>query len=433
MAWRTKARRTLLLLGLAAAFDFATPAPVLAQPAAPTDASKEVARQRYAAGVKAFDAGQYEDARVAFEEAYQLTRAPGILLNLGMSEVRGSRPVEGGNHLLRFLREYAEATPEEKASATAALEEAKRKAALLSVSVDVAGADVSIDGLAVGTAPLADPIFVEPGARVVGATSAVGSAKVNVEAKRGQTVEAKVRLGSLLGGPGESCRARSDCAQGLKCVDQVCRDDMEGATCAAKADCGGRLVCVDQVCVIPGQPRRKQQKEQRDVDEPAEPAEPDKELEGVRPHIGLMLGGGPTHGANDSGIVFGSLLFALKGGVFIDRAEIGLEFAPASFVTSFDPDVPLVELNAYFGYHIPVAGPVSWPLRAGIGFSHAAPAGGLADDILLEARADLIGISILVDPVLIDLFLPSFRANTDTDGVDAFTYVFGVGAAWLPI
>ncbi|NUO52885.1 MAG: hypothetical protein HOV80_28910 [Polyangiaceae bacterium] len=432
--WRRRRRlgavlSLLLLLGIAHTL---APASAMAQ-GAPGDASKDVARQRYEAGVKAFDGGQFEDARVAFLEAYMLTQAPGILLNLGVSELKTNRPVEGGNHLLKFLREYADAKPEEKTSAQASIEECKRRAALISIKVDISGADVTIDGTSVGRSPLADPIFVEPGARAVVATGAGTAATANVDAKKGQTVQASLRLGSTVGGPGESCRARSDCAEGLRCVDQVCHDDMEGATCATKPDCGGRLACVDQICVIPGQSPKKQKRPVEE--EKPEPSTPAKELEGVRPHIGLMLGGGPSHTDNTDGPVVGSLLFAIKGGVFIDRVELGLEFAPASFVVQFNDfqDLTTVELNAYAGYHIPVAGPVSWPLRIGVGFTHFAPAGGASDDIFLEGRADLVGLSLHFDPVLLDFYLPSFRVNSDLDRSHFFTYVFGVGAAVLPI
>ncbi|MEQ9320158.1 MAG: hypothetical protein RIF41_13420, partial [Polyangiaceae bacterium] len=43
---------------------------------------------------------------------------------------------------------------------------------------------------------------------------------------------------SLRGELGESCRARADCQDGLKCMEQVCVDPMEGQTCGARADCG---------------------------------------------------------------------------------------------------------------------------------------------------------------------------------------------------
>ncbi|MBL9025267.1 MAG: hypothetical protein JNL21_23945 [Myxococcales bacterium] len=171
-----------------------TPRDAHAQPAATggDDAVKEVARQRYADGVKAFDSGKYEDARLAFAQAHQLTQAPGILLNLGLSEIRTNRPVEGGNHLFQFLREYKEATPEQKAGAIQGIEEAKKKAGLVSITVDVPGADVSIDGTLVGKSPLPDPVFVPEGGRTIVATANGKNAMAKVDAKRGQVTQASV-------------------------------------------------------------------------------------------------------------------------------------------------------------------------------------------------------------------------------------------------
>jgi len=50
-----------------------------------------------------------------------------------------------------------------------------------------------------------------------------------------------------LGGPGESCRARTDCAEGLKCVNQTCTDAREGQACEASSECGG-LKCIAKRC-----------------------------------------------------------------------------------------------------------------------------------------------------------------------------------------
>lgn len=200
-----------------------------------------------------------------------------------------------------------------------------------------------------------------------------------------------------LGGPGESCRARSDCSSGLKCIDETCRrasaddDDDDGD--------GGDML--------------------------------DSEFGDMRVHLGLMFGGGPTHTDRANGDAIGSLLFALKGGILIDRVELGIEFAPATFVIAFNPDLPSVELNGYGGYHIPVYKSISWPLRLGIGFTTVTFDNNVLDT-LFEVRADLIGASVLLDPFLIDIYLPSWRINTDFEDGATFTYIFGIGGAWAP-
>lgn len=232
------------------------------------------------------------------------------------------------------------------------------------------------------------------------------------DASVGAQAEAKAEVEG--GGAGESCRARSDCAEGLKCVGQVCRDPSDpgggsgddggdGSASGGGSGGGGDLL--------------------------------DGELEGMRAHMGIIFGGGPTHLDDPADIVRGSLLFSLKGGILLDRVELGLEFAPATYVINFDPDLPSVHLIGYGGYHIPVFKSISWPLRLGIGLTQPTFRGetrGL--DALLALRADLIGISVLLaDQFLIDAHLPSWRINVDPDpGAAIFSYIFGVGASWTP-
>lgn len=66
---------------------------------------------------------------------------------------------------------------------------------------------------------------------------------------------------SLLGDVGESCRARSDCRTGLKCIASQCAapavvipQTKEGHACEATADCSsdGSLRCVSKVCKVRG-------------------------------------------------------------------------------------------------------------------------------------------------------------------------------------
>lgn len=157
------------------------------------------------------------------------------------------------------------------------------------------------------------------------------------------------------------------------------------------------------------------------------------ELDDTRAHIGALLGGGPSHTDNSNGDAVGSLLFALKGGLFFDRFELGLEFAPATYVMSFRPDIPSVHMNLYGGYHIPVYKSISWPLRVGLGFTTPTFRGD-AGDTLLALRADLIGVSVLLaDKFLLDVHVPSWRVNIDAErGGAFFSYIFGVGFAYAP-
>ena len=186
-------RASRRFLALALALSCATGTHVAsAQPQPNPDMMKEIARQRYTDGVKAFDAGKFDEARAAFSQAYELTKVPTILLNLGLSEIKANHPVEGGNHLLQFLREAKEAKPESIASAKQALEEAKRKAAQVSITVNIAGADLSVDGTLVGKSPMTDPVFVEAGSRTIVASFNGNNGMARVDAKKGAVADASI-------------------------------------------------------------------------------------------------------------------------------------------------------------------------------------------------------------------------------------------------
>jgi Flp pilus assembly protein TadD len=89
-----KLSRLALIGALAVATGtFAAPREAAAQ-GNPNDPVKDVARQRFQDGVKAFDAGRFEEARVAFEQAYTLSQSPAVLLNLGVAEAKTNRCVD---------------------------------------------------------------------------------------------------------------------------------------------------------------------------------------------------------------------------------------------------------------------------------------------------------------------------------------------------
>lgn len=248
---------------------------------------------------------------------------------------------------------------------------------------------------------------------------------------QGVKVEGKVEGKASLGGAGESCTARSDCQEGLKCIAQTCQTEAsasgggsgDGSGSGGRSNGGGGSSSGGSSSGGGGGGSSGGGSGDMMADE----------LEGLRAHMGIIFGGGPSHLDDPADFVQGSLLFALKGGILIDRFEIGLEFAPATYVISFRPDVPSVHLNAYAGYHIPLYQSISWPLRLGIGFT-TPTFDGEALDTLLALRADLIGVSVLLaDQFLLDVHLPSWRINVDTQNDGAlFSYIFAIGASWAP-
>ncbi len=233
------------------------------------------------------------------------------------------------------------------------------------------------------------------------------------------------------GGVGESCQARSDCQDGLKCLNQTCQAGSSGDSGGSSG--GGSSGGGSSGGGSSGGGSSGGGSSGGGSSGGGGGDMLDSELEGTRILLGAIFGGGPTHPDDPADVVRGSLLFALKGGILLDRFELGLEFAPATFVLNFNPDLPSVHLNAYAGYHIPLYESISWPLRLGFGFT-TPTFDGEAGDTLIALRADLIGVSVLLDDqFLLDAHAPSWRINIDPEGGGAlFSYIFGVGFAWTP-
>jgi hypothetical protein len=135
--------------------------------AEPPDEVTKNARKRFQEGIAAAEAGNYEAARVAFQQAYALKQHHAVLQNLGQSELRTGHYVEAARHLALFLSDASAGTPQEREAVRAALAEAETKVGKLVLTVDVEGAEVTVDGDAVGRSPFAAPFYFEPGQRIL--------------------------------------------------------------------------------------------------------------------------------------------------------------------------------------------------------------------------------------------------------------------------
>jgi tetratricopeptide (TPR) repeat protein len=136
--------------------------------AAEEDSTVEMARQRFREGVSFYDQRQYEKARLAFLQAYALKPHPSILMNLAQSELHGGRFPDAAAHFTEYLRGNTEGTDAEKQQeAEAGLNVAKSKVAEVTITTDSPGAQISVDSEEKGTAPLALPLYLAPGAHTI--------------------------------------------------------------------------------------------------------------------------------------------------------------------------------------------------------------------------------------------------------------------------
>ena len=109
-------------------------------------------------------------SRAAFLQAYALRKHPAVLLNLAQSSLRSGHSLEAARYFEQYLHESSALTSAQRADAEKGLAEARGKLGRLEVSA-TDGAEIFVDGEHVGTAPLPDPVNVEPGTHVVKANS----------------------------------------------------------------------------------------------------------------------------------------------------------------------------------------------------------------------------------------------------------------------
>lgn len=121
------------------------------------------ARDLWYRGVDAFRNGDYEAARKAFAECYELMPKSDVLRNLSISEIHSGHYVSAARHLRQLLAAPGELPENVRQEATARLAQAEAQIGQLGIDVDVPGADIQIDGVNIGRSPLEASWYVEPG------------------------------------------------------------------------------------------------------------------------------------------------------------------------------------------------------------------------------------------------------------------------------
>jgi hypothetical protein len=161
----------------------------------------------------------------------------------------------------------------------------------------------------------------------------------------------------------------------------------------------------------------------------APPAAPAPIFHRANPFVGVVAGNGIGFVPDRSRVhPFPILRFAFKTGIFLGRTELGVEAAPFSQLYALGPTL---NAQAYAGYHVPLSKELSWPMRAGLGFT-------LWIGIPLpQARVDVLGLSMQSGRWLIDLQLPSLRLDRiPAKGHEKANYwpsmVFSAGFAFAP-
>lgn len=149
-------------------------------------AQNERVRELFRQGADAFDKKEFSRARSLWLEAWSLRQTYDVATALGQVELELGLPREAAQHLDFALRNFP---PQLSANALERLRKMFARAAsevgALDVQVARAGAAVLVDSKAVGTTPLASPVFLTPGTHIITVRSGADTASRPVTVNSG--------------------------------------------------------------------------------------------------------------------------------------------------------------------------------------------------------------------------------------------------------
>ncbi len=157
-----------------------------AAPAWADDKATRDAQARFVEGLDRVKAGDFEAARVSFMQAYAVLHKPDILWNLALAEQKSGHPVEAIGHFKQVRK--AARSDADRAGADRHIAELMDQTAHIEVSAP-SGAQVTVDGAAMGMSPLPEPLDVAAGKHHVEVAVAAGDTRAaDAEAVTGQVV-----------------------------------------------------------------------------------------------------------------------------------------------------------------------------------------------------------------------------------------------------
>lgn len=192
--------RSIFTLPFVLAAALALSAPAFSQPKAGGADDAQQADEHFRKGKELLKAGDKKGAREEYLAAFRLKRSYDVAGNLGSLELTLGLPRDAAEHLSFALRSYAASgtTAEQLEKARQRLVEAERQVGTVKLSVSVEGAEVLVDGKAVGRAPLGEDLFVEPGERTIEARlSGYEAARQTITLAKGQAVPVTLTLAAV--------------------------------------------------------------------------------------------------------------------------------------------------------------------------------------------------------------------------------------------
>jgi hypothetical protein len=133
----------------------------------------EDARSHFTRAVELFKEGDFRAALIEFQRAYDAAPNYKVLYNLGQTSLE----LQDYASALKAFRGYLDGggkdiSPQRRAQVEGDLKKLESRIARVEITVNVEGADVTIDDVSVGKSPLREPVLVSEGRRKIAATKA---------------------------------------------------------------------------------------------------------------------------------------------------------------------------------------------------------------------------------------------------------------------
>ena len=165
----------------------------MAQPA--TDPNQR-ATELYKKGNELYDKGKFADAETMYRAAFELRQSFEIAGNLGDVEMIQGKPREAAEHLALALREFPPSgKPAQKDALRKRLKDAAGLIGTVKLSVSAPGAEILLDGQAIGKSPIENEVYVDRGEHTLEARLAGHEpAKETITATTGSTHDVSLTL-----------------------------------------------------------------------------------------------------------------------------------------------------------------------------------------------------------------------------------------------
>jgi hypothetical protein len=152
-----------------------------------------MADARFHEGMAFVQAGQYEQARLSFQQAYAISKDPTTLWNLALAEMKTNRPVDAIRHFRAFKRD-PKANTTDLPTCDTLIHRLEAQTCRVNVTT-TAGAEIKVDGERwADNAPTPGPIDVGDGVHTITVSLGEKSQSKDVTAQKGQEINITIDI-----------------------------------------------------------------------------------------------------------------------------------------------------------------------------------------------------------------------------------------------